>query len=125
MPDWIVTTVNTSALAGGCLFGMWATVAIARFLGPRLSRFFEAHVALIDSLRTNLQALTSLSERGVDMLDEHGERLDDLEQQGRTLDDIHKVVQEIHQSVHQGRHREREHWPPSTAPKNPPDLRHP
>lgn len=111
MPDWIVTAVNTSALAGGCLFAMWGIVSIARFLGPKLSLFFEAHVSLIESLKTNLQALTSLSDRQSVTLDEHGERLIVLESRTEKIDEIHETVQEIRQKV-QGRDRRRGESPP-------------
>lgn len=118
MPDWIVTAVNTSALAGGCLFAMWGIVSIAQFLGPRLSRFFEAHVSLIESLKTNLQALTSLSDRQSVILDEHGERLIVLENRTEKINEIHETVQEIKHQV-QGTERGRKApatgvWPPPT-----------
>jgi hypothetical protein len=121
MPDWIVTTVNTSALAGGCLFAMWGIVSIARFLGPRLSRFFEAHVSLIESLKTNLQALTSLSDRQSVQLEEHGDRLVILENRTEKIDEIHETVQEIKHKVEgTGRGRPSQfagERPPSTDPK--------
>jgi hypothetical protein len=76
LPDWIMTALNTSFAGGFGGFVLWGFVRMSRFLGPKITTFFETHVSLIESLKTNQQSQTSLMERQTAMLDDHGRKLD-------------------------------------------------
>jgi hypothetical protein len=103
MPDWLIQSVNTSALIGVCLFGMWGTIQICSFLAPQIRQFFDSHADLTENLKTHNQTQSECLQRQTAMMHNIGQTLDGhgniLNIHRDQLDELGERVEEIHAHV--------------------------
>lgn len=110
MPEWYDPLTNSSLAVGLVGFACWGVVRFSRWIGPILhdlankkGRVHEAQAELADSLKITQQQQSSLLERSVGMLHDHGIKLGShgemLTLHGHRLDHVAKTVDQIKEEV--------------------------